>query len=342
MIHGPPEMGNSEKEKMVDQCLRENNIQGAVALLFDLILAHANNRDFMKAEALRERLIEVDPMALSEIIKSGEWIEKIQRESIDENHLEQWSGLYGLLNTDETNKLFFATSEVCLGPGEVLLEQGKENPFLYLIDQGNLAMSCRMKNKDIMVKRLGPGNFAGDDTFLSIQAFSSVTLMVEHAVKVRKLHKEYFSQWSKNLPGLFSKLTDYLNRAGTTLDLMNAMKLMRRTQKRFLLTGNGRFQFLDNQGKEMGNPVRGSLLDFSMGGMSFAIRITKKETARMILGRKLNALFEVMKGAEPVTIERNGMIVSVGEYNLDDYALHMKFDLLLDEQLVHSVGEQKP
>jgi CRP-like cAMP-binding protein len=333
-------MENSEKEKNVERFIRENNLSAAVGLLFELILSYADKKDFGRAEVLREKLISVDPMALPEIIKSGEIIEQLQADSIDRKHLEIWSVLYGLLTMDEKNKLFFATQEVLVRAGEIFLEQGKANPFLYLIGQGHVQMSFRLKNKEIMVKRLGPGDFAGDDTFLSIQAFSSVTLVAESEVKVRKLPKENFSQWNKSLPGLYSKLSDYLYKAGTTQDHINAMKIKRRTQNRSPLSGNGWFQFLDNKDAETGNPVKGSLLDISMGGMSFAIRISKKETARLILGRRLNAQFEALKGKEPVTIDRTGIIVSVGEYNLDDYALHMKFDLLLDETLIKAIEEE--
>ncbi|MBA3029676.1 MAG: Crp/Fnr family transcriptional regulator [Desulfobacteraceae bacterium] len=333
-------MENYEKEKAVNQFLSENNISSAVPILFDLILSHANAGDFLKAEELREKLMAVDSMALHEIIKSGEIIEQLQADAIDKKHLELWSGLYDMLNKDEKNKLFYASREMRFGPNEVVLEQESSSPFLYLVDEGKLKMSCRLKNKEIMVKKLGPGDFAGDDTFLSFQAFSSVSLIAESDVKIRKLPKESFAQWSNNLPGLCSKLTDYLLKAGTTEELLKTMKLSRRIYDRIPLPGNGRFQFMDNKGKALGSPVKGSLLDISMGGMSFAMRITKKETARMILGRKLNAQFGVMKDQEPVSIDRSGIIVSVGEYNLDDYALHMKFDLLLDEVLIKAVKDQ--
>jgi CRP-like cAMP-binding protein len=334
-------MDKNELEQRVCQYINENNIPAAVKWLFDLILVYANEKQFEKAKELRQKLIQIDSMALHEIIKSGEIIEQVQADSVDKDHLETWRQLYRILNTEEKNNLFFATHELCLKPGQILLEQGRRNPFLYLIDQGDLQISCRLKNKDFMIKKLGAGNFAGDDTFLSIQAFSSVKLMAVSEVKIRELPKEYFDRWSKELPGLYNKLMDYLYKAGTTHDQINTMNLKRRNQYRVSLTGIGRFQFLDQKGKEVGHPIKGSLLDFSVGGMSFAIRITKKETARGILGRRLNVHFEVQNGEHLVSIQRNGIIVSLGEYNLDDYAVHMKFDLMLDEALVKVVAEQK-
>ena len=88
-------------EELVDQHVRHDNKEAAVELLFDLILRHAREKNFEKAEALRERLFEVDPMSLTEIIKSAEIIEEEKNESIDPDHLDVWSGMYDLLTTEE-------------------------------------------------------------------------------------------------------------------------------------------------------------------------------------------------------------------------------------------------
>ena len=77
-------------EELVDQHVRHDNKEAAVELLFDLILRHAREKNFEKAEALRERLFEVDPMSLTEIIKSAEIIEEEKNESIDPDHLNVW------------------------------------------------------------------------------------------------------------------------------------------------------------------------------------------------------------------------------------------------------------
>ena len=63
------------EEKKVEAYLKEHKKEQAVELLFDLIAKQASSGNFAKAEALREKLFEVDSMALNEIVKSAEIIE---------------------------------------------------------------------------------------------------------------------------------------------------------------------------------------------------------------------------------------------------------------------------
>ena len=54
----------SEHEKLIEQYLREDNTEAAVQLLSELIIKSAKENNFEQAEALRDRLFEVDSMAL--------------------------------------------------------------------------------------------------------------------------------------------------------------------------------------------------------------------------------------------------------------------------------------
>jgi ribosomal 50S subunit-associated protein YjgA (DUF615 family) len=57
-------------EQLTDQHLRDNKREEAVRALYELIIGHAKRKNFAKAEELRERLIQIDSMALSEITAS--------------------------------------------------------------------------------------------------------------------------------------------------------------------------------------------------------------------------------------------------------------------------------
>ena len=84
----------SSQEKLVDTYLKENKKEQAVELLFDLIAQYAEARHFDKAESLRERLFEIDSMALDEIVKSADIIENAKMSAMDLAHTETWSHLY--------------------------------------------------------------------------------------------------------------------------------------------------------------------------------------------------------------------------------------------------------
>ena len=60
----------SEHEKLIEQYLSEDKQEAAVQLLSELIIKLAKNRNFEQAEAMRDRLFEVDSMAVNEIVKN--------------------------------------------------------------------------------------------------------------------------------------------------------------------------------------------------------------------------------------------------------------------------------
>ena len=319
-------MENMEKEKLVDQHVAENNTSAAVKLLFELIVEAVEKNDFNKAHTLREKIIEIDAMALDEIIKSGELIEAKKTDAIDKHHLQNWSALYDRFTAEESNAFFFATEALNIPGGKIVLGQGKPNGYLYLVSEGTLKMYCNVDGKDRFVQHLRKGQFFGDDTFLSIQAFCSVSVETETNAKIRRLSKKILRDWSRNFPGIYNKIEGYINTTGSTHELIRAMNLKRRSQNRIPLEGNGRFQLFDHNQKKMGNPFKGTLIDVSSGGMCFVIRMSKRETARLLVGKKVNAHFKMIFEKKELEIDQSGIIISVRVFDLTDYSIHMKFD----------------
>ncbi len=101
-------INTAESEKMVDQHIGNDDTNAAVKLLFKLIVQSAREKNFTKAEQLRERMLEVDPMALDEIISSAEIIEEEKSQALDPIHMQIWSKLYDRLDTEEKNELYFS------------------------------------------------------------------------------------------------------------------------------------------------------------------------------------------------------------------------------------------
>ncbi|NIV99726.1 hypothetical protein GWN26_11595, partial [Candidatus Saccharibacteria bacterium] len=95
------------QEKLLKKYIKENKKAPAVKLLFELIAKHARANHFSKADALREKLFEVDSMALPEIVKSAEIIENAKIAAIDQAHRHVWSDLYDKLTKEETIALYY-------------------------------------------------------------------------------------------------------------------------------------------------------------------------------------------------------------------------------------------
>ena len=161
----------AEHEKLIEQYLKDNNTTAAVQLLVKLIEKSAKEKQFDQAESLRERLFEVDAMALNEIVKTGEIIEAEKNSAIDKNHLNTWADLYAKLTVEETNALFYGMKLARHPANHMVFKQGEMRSRLYLVDKGRLKMFYRQGDKAILLKILEPGDLFGEDAFFFADAF---------------------------------------------------------------------------------------------------------------------------------------------------------------------------
>ncbi len=323
----------SKQEELVDQYVKQDNKESAVKLLFDLIVIYAKKKDFAKAEVLREKLYEVDSMALSEIAKSGEIIDEEKSESIDQDHLVIWSKLYDTLTGEQANALYYAMKEVTYDVDETIFKQGERNSNLYFINQGQLKLAYSEGGREVLLKTLGTGHIAGEDTFF-FESVCTTSMITLSRVKLNFLEKDALSKWGDEFPGLESRLNDYCLKLKSVRDLLKAKNLDRRSQKRGKISGKGVIQLLGASGKPLGRAFKGELSDISVGGLSYTIRISKKETVRLLLGRKMNIKFALPVEGSKQKIDKNGTAIGVRLHPLHDYSIHIKFDKLLDEKLL--------
>jgi hypothetical protein len=301
--------------------------------LFDLIVDRAKAKDFVKAKALWEKLSEVDPMALTEITKSGEMIEEEQRGAIDQNHLDVWSDLYGGLTMEETNALYYAMKEQAYDPDQIILKQGDRDTRLYFIDSGQVKVISSQEGMEILVGTLGPGSIAGVDTFFA-NTVCTTSLVTLTDVKLHVVDKDVLPEWEKLCPSLEPKLHHHCLKLETVDNLLKKKGVNRRNHRRVSISGQGVFQVLDIAGDPVGKAFKGRLSDISVGGLSFFLKISKKDTGRLLLGRALHIRFTLPQGASQQEINTNGRVMAVRSHPFEDHSVHIKFDQMLSEQIV--------
>ena len=326
----------TESEKMVDQYIGNDDTDAAVKLLFKLIVQSAKEKNFPKAEQLRERMLEVDPMALDEIISSAEIIEEEKSQALDPIHMQIWSKLYDRLDTEEKNELYFALQDTVLGINEAVFEQGKMDTNLYFINQGQLKMIYQDRDGDGLLYTLGPGQLAGQENFFS-NTVCTTSLITLSNVNLKYLAKDDLLKWKKKLPTLEKKLSEFCAGFPNATALLKSKKMDRRALKRVKISGKGLFKLLNRAGEPIGKTFKGELADISVGGLSFEIRISKEDTARLLLGRRISIAFSNRKRIPPVSIEQNGTVVGVYPFPFEDYSMHVKFDKMLDESTIKAI-----
>jgi len=330
-------MGNNdESEKLVGQHIAEGDTNAAVKLLFKMIVQSAREKNFPKAEQLRERLLEVDPMALDEIISSAEIIEEGKSQSLDPIHMQIWSKLYDTLDTEEKNELFYSMQDLILGVNQTVFSQGKLNTNLYFINQGQLKMIYQDKAGDVLLYTLGPGQLAGQENFFSTTVCTTSLISLSN-VNLKYIAKDSLLKWKKEVPALEQKLSDFCAGFPSATALLKSKKMDRRALKRVKLSGKGQIQLLNRSGEPIGKSFKGELSDISVGGLSFEIRISKEETARLLLGRRISIVFNTSKSRPGQMIDKSGIIVGVYPFPFEDYSIHVRFDKMLSQSVVNAV-----
>ena len=309
--------------------MSEGNTEAAVQLLSELIIKAAREKDFEQAEALRDRLFEVDSMALGEIVKTGEIIETEKSNAIDKTHLDTWSGLYDSMAEEETNALFYGMQPGEIPADHMLYKQGDISSRLYFIDKGRLKMFYRQGDKAIMLKSLGPGDMVGEDTFFFADAFCTTSVITDSVVKLHVLDKDRLDKLNETVPGLEPKIKDYCKKHESVADLLQAKSLERRVKQRLNLPGRIIVQILDEQKQPVGKPFRGELLDISTSGLAFIFKTTLRSDA-MILGRKLNMALTFADLDSNLKIKKTGAVVAVNFEPFNEYIVHVEFIKNLD------------
>jgi len=322
-----------ESERLAERNINEGDISAAIKLLYEMIVQCAKEKKFLKAEQLRERMLEVDPMALDEIIRSAEIIEAEKSQALDPIHIEIWSRLYNTLSAEEKNALYFSLKDAAYGINKPVFSQGDLNSNLYFLNQGQLKVIYRNQGGELLLKTIGPGQPAGQDHFFSYTVCTT-TLITLTNVNLKYLEKTTLIKLKEEFPNLEQKLKDYCLSFPNVAELLKRKKMDRRSLKRMKISGIWLINLLNKSGEPIGNPFKGEITDISIGGLSFEIRITKEETARLLLGRKINIKHNFSKSASKIEIDQNGTIVGIYPYPFEDYSIHVKFDKMLNKSVI--------
>lgn len=321
-------------QELVETYRKEGNIKGAIDSLLFLITKHAQQHDFAAAESLREKIISLDPMALSEAIRAQEIIDTARLKPNDKGLMEIWSGLYDKLTVDEANSLFNETQEVVFRPGQKIFEQGIRSHNLYFISAGQAKHLYTQGDREMFIKRVGPGNIAGEDTFFDASLCTS-TLVAIDRVKANFISNEALRQWQVNAPQLEGKLKTFCAKEEKINDLLKRNAMDRRTQRRVVFPGRVLIKVVNSSGLPVGNTMQGKIGDVSIGGASFFIKAADREHAQMLLGNKLHLRFNMPPNM--IEFERIGLALGVKHHDdavnsLEKYSVHIKFDRKLSDK----------
>lgn len=284
---------------------------------------------FKEAERLREEMMASDPMALSDIVSTGEVIETEKTKYLDTEHITIWDDLYSGLASEEKNCLFFSLDQARVASGKLLLSQGKRNSRLFFIDSGTVTVFYRKDDKNVPLIQLGRGDIIGEDTFfgISLCTYSAVT---QSKVAVKHLSRKDIEDWYDEQPGLYEKLADFCSRNGKSGLAAKNKKLDRRIFLRYPARAVVTAYLVDTQGRRTDMYFRGSVTDISRSGICFSMKCSKQETARTLLSKNLE-LAVVFDDKDDKVFRTYGKIVKLSFFLHNDYNVHVKFSQIIDD-----------
>jgi CRP-like cAMP-binding protein len=312
----------------IQKLLQEKKIAEATALIAEHAVGAAKAKDFITAEILQDRMLAVNPNALIEVIRVGEAIEAEKSNAISSHHLSIWNELYDFLDTEAFTALYHCQQFKEYQAEELIVQQGDSDSTLYFINEGFVALTCRHGRKEVFLKRLSPGDIVGVGPFFDVSVWT-VTLRAMSAVKIQLLERQAFLGLMPQYPGLESRLSDFCRRSDKVPELLQEAGENRREDARYQVRQIIQNSLLDEKGNPSQLSFNGQVEEMSLGGFSLMIRVSKKENARLLLGRRIVSIFP----AETTEIRVcRGEIVGVTLEDIADkeYLVHVRFEQPLD------------
>ncbi len=317
-------------EKKAYSCAEQGKKEEAKQLLMGLIEKSVHSKQFRTAEAFRLRLIDVDSMALADIIRAAEMIEEAKTASIDQDHIMIWSELYDALTTEEFNTFYHSLEHKKYLAEDVIVRQGDAPKGLFFINKGKVKLSFQEKGNETLVTVLKSGQVFGGTTFFD-ESVWTLTATSMGGADISCLGGDNLQQWEEMYPALGSKLKDFCLRFDQELsDFFLNSGADRREHVRYPLAGSVRMQVLDELGKNTDISLRGEGSDISRGGISFFARFSHAKHKRTLLGRNVGLSVEC-DGSDKPAIVRTGVILALRAYHSLEYdsSVHIRFDELL-------------
>ncbi len=330
-------------EASIDSYIRQGNKAIAVQLLHGLAIRYAEAGAFLKADATRARIYEVDPLALTEIITSGEAIESLKHNAISRQHKEVWAHLYELLSREEGTAFYFSLKNQRIQAGQKLFSQGTKNDTLFFIDEGRLKLFFKRKDgSEEFLRGVREGEIAGEDTFFQPHLCSS-TLLTDTPVNLHSLERQALDSLADSFPMLAGKIQAFCEQLVARLAAGSQQKkgLERREHQRIRLEVPITIQLVGKTGQPQGGIFPGHISDISAGGIAMAIHALKRESSRLLLGRWLRVRFTLPdpEGGEDSVVSQNALVTGLRfskTYALggETYTIQLSFQQLLAQPIM--------
>ncbi len=322
---------------LINKYIDNDENEKAVDLLYKLAIQSAKNKDFVNAEAYRDRLYEVDSMALTRIVEVNEVIETEKSRALTPDIRRMWGPFFKGLTTEEAGSFFFALKEQHFDSEQIILKQGAANDRLYLIHQGNLKVVYQDMQKEMLIQRLGSGDIFGQDTFFSVNVCTA-TVKTLSTVKLSYLERKTLENLTNALEFLESNLKKVCLSGASMFDMLRKRGIDRRSYRRINLQTKVTVQLLSADSQAlMRRPLTAELWDISKIGLSFYFQSKNRDAVRRLLGRTLGVSFSLLIGGKYKDVNVTGVVQGVDAHPLEEYSVHLRLNRSFSDRAIQTI-----
>ena len=322
-------------EEEIAALIRKGDLDIACGKIFSRCVTAARDKDFITAEKLRDRLLQINPMALDDVLRAGEIIEEERSTSITGHHLTIWADLHERMSTAEFTALYQAMRPERYRTGESIVRRGETDPCLYFINSGSVGTYCHDGAQEIFLKRMQPGDILGVDQFFSASVWT-ITSKALSDVRIQVLDRQALADLQPFHAEIEPKLHDCCRKFDIVPELVRMAGSDRRDHSRFRLSMIIDVMLLDRYGHPGKGTFTGEMTDVSRGGIAVAIRMPNRNSAGSLLGRQVVTELGPVEGR---MLQCTGMIVGVTSRIAagQDLVIHIKLFNKLEQTVVTEI-----
>jgi hypothetical protein len=325
-------------EEEIASLIRQGDLDKACRIIYDRCVTAARDKDFLPAEMLRDRLLEINPLALSEVLAAGEIIEEEKSTSLTDQDLKIWAELRETMGSGNFAAMYCAMHPEKYRAGEVIVGNGETDVSLFFIKSGVVGMYCRSGSREIFLKRMQPGDILGSEQFFSVSTWT-VTLKAQTDVQMHVLDWRILADLQHDHPGMTARLQEFCMKFEIVPDLIRMAGSDMREYPRYPVSMLISITLSDLYGHAGRRTFTGEMTDIARGGLGFSIRISSLDNARLLLGRQIAMEIGPINGE---VLRCGGIIVSARSHHLapQDFSIHVKLFTQLEQAVVMAiVGE---
>jgi hypothetical protein len=318
-------------EEEMRRLLRRSDLEGASNYLNDQALDAITGRNFILAEKLRDRLLQINPMKLNEVVALGERIERAKNRQQSDANIELWRELIDTLSEAEGKAFCSLMHQEEVAKGNIVVSAGESDHVLYFLETGFINMHCRWGGKEHFLTRVGPGTIIGAEQFFSPSVWT-VTLKAATDIRLQVIGGGEFSEIADVHVVLEQTLRNYCDKFVDVPQLLKMSGDERREFPRFAVPLFTRSILLDAFGNLGKRSFRGELVDISRNGLCFVIKISSRTNGKLLLGRRFHCSIEESDHLSLASCSGRIVRVRYLENSDKDATIHVKLTEKLDKE----------